>query len=405
MRKSVFLLVLLLNLSIGFSQANLLNTKSSYELETVSKIEESAEFKPLDYAKVSDEDIVFSYTTWEVMDLNERVNFPFLYPIDIYSVTPDRKPLIHYLIDGVRSFEFPAYFNDTFTEEISEEEFENIQVYKVLKPGVDADGITEGKEHFDIAGSWRAHLESLGYEFPEEEWVTYDPSSTEFLELEDNLKVDEYQRKWNAVAASLMPDTDFNSAEFEYSDVRKYIIKGVWYFDRIATELKFRPIAIGPVALSAEDKFAQTNDDTGSADDSGDDGGFGAFFDDEPEEEVAEEEVVEEDSETDSFASMSDEPAVDSDKEYTPMFWVFYPESREVLSQAYAFNQKNMSKPFSFDRLINSRRFSATIYKEANVYQDRDIRDYISKNALMQLLESDRIKEKIRNKEQDMWSY
>ena len=405
MRKSVFLLVLLLNLSIGFSQANLLNTKSSYELETVSKIEESAEFKPLDYAKVSDEDIVFSYTTWEVMDLNERVNFPFLYPIDIYSVTPDRKPLIHYLIDGVRSFEFPAYFNDTFTEEISEEEFENIQVYKVLKPGVDADGITEGKEHFDIAGSWRAHLESLGYEFPEEEWVTYDPSSTEFLELEDNLKVDEYQRKWNAVAASLMPDTDFNSAEFEYSDVRKYIIKGVWYFDRIATELKFRPIAIGPVALSAEDKFAQTNDDTGSADDSGDDGGFGAFFDDEPEEEVAEEEVAEEDSETDSFASMSDEPAVDSDKEYTPMFWVFYPESREVLSQAYAFNQKNMSKPFSFDRLINSRRFSATIYKESNVYQDRNIRDYISKNALMQLLESDRIKEKIRNKEQDMWSY
>ena len=405
MRKSVFLLVLLLNLSIGFSQANLLNTKSSYELETVSKIEEGAEFKPLDYAKVSDEDIVFSYTTWEVMDLNERVNFPFLYPIDIYSVTPDRKPLIHYLIDGVRSFEFPAYFNDTFTEEISDEEFENIQVYKVLKPGVDADGITEGKEHFDIAGSWRAHLESLGYEFPEEEWVTYDPSSTEFLELEDNLKVDEYQRKWNAVAASLMPDTDFNSAEFEYSDVRKYIIKGVWYFDRIATELKFRPIAIGPVALSAEDKFAQTNDDTGSADDSGDDGGFGAFFDDEPEEEVAEEEVAEEDSETDSFASMSDEPAVDSDKEYTPMFWVFYPEAREVLSQAYAFNQKNMSKPFSFDRLINSRRFSATIYKEANVYQDRDIRDYISKNALMQLLESDRIKEKIRNKEQDMRSY
>ena len=405
MRTSVFLLVLLLNLTIGFSQANLLNTRSSLDLEEVSKIEEGAEFKPLDYAKVSDEDIVFSYTTWEVMDLNERVNFPFLYPIDIYSVTPDRKPLIHYLIDGVRSFEFPAYFNDTFTEEISDEEFENIQVYKVLKPGVDADGITEGKEHFDIAGSWRAHLESLGYEFPEEEWVTYDPSSTEFLELEDNLKVDEYQRKWNAVAASLMPDTDFNSAEFEYSDVRKYIIKGVWYFDRIATELKFRPIAIGPVALSAEDKFAQTNDDTGSADDSGDDGGFGAFFDDEPEEEVAEEEVAEEDSETDSFASMSDEPAVDSDKEYTPMFWVFYPEAREVLSQAYAFNQKNMSKPFSFDRLINSRRFSATIYKEANVYQDRDIRDYISKNALMQLLESDRIKEKIRNKEQDMWSY
>lgn len=406
MRTSVFLLVLLLNLSIGYSQANLLNTKSSYELETVSKLEEDMESQPLDYATVNDEDIIFSFTTWEVIDLNERVNFPFLYPTDESLVTEDRKPLIRYLIDGIRNYEFPSYFNDTFTEEITDEEFENIQVYKVLKPGVDADGITEGKEHFDIAGSWRAHLETLGYEFPEEEWVTYDPSSAEFLELEDNTKVDIFQRKWNAAAASVMPDTDFNSAEFENSDVRKYIIKGVWYFDRIATELKYRPIAIGPVALSAEDKFEQTNDDSGSSADSGDDGGFGAFFDDEPEDEAVADEVVEEaDSDTDGFADMVNESAVDSEKEYTPMFWVFYPETREVLSKAYAFSQKNMSKPLSFDRLINSRRFSGTIFKEANVYQDRNIRDYISKNALMQLLESDRIKEKIRNREQDMWSY
>ena len=405
MRKSVFLLVLLLNLSIGFSQANLLNTKSSYDIETVSKLEEDVESQPLEYAKVSDEDIIFSFTTWEVIDLNERVNFPFLFPTDESLVTEDRKPLIRYLINGIRNYEFPSYFNDTFTEEISDEEFENIQVYKVLKPGVDADGITEGKEHFDIAGSWRAHLESLGYEFPEEEWVTYDPSSAEFLELEDNTKVDIFQRKWNAAAASVMPDTDFNSAEFENSDVRKYIIKGIWYFDRISTELKYRPIAIGPVALSAEDKFEQTNDDAGSSDDSGDDGGFGAFFDDEPEDEaVADEAVEEDDSDADSFA-LNNESAEDPEKEYTPMFWVFYPETREVLSKAYAFNRKNMSKPLSFDRLINSRRFSGTIFKEANVYQDRDIRDYISKNALMQLLESDRIKEKIRNREHDMWSY
>lgn len=406
MRTSV-LLVLLLNLSIGFSQANLLNTTSSYNIETASRLEEDTESKPLDYAKVSDEDIIFSFTTWEVIDLNERVNFPYLYPIDVSTVTEDRKPLIYYLIEGIKNYEFPAYFSDTFKpdDEITEEEFDNIQMYKVLKTGVDADGITEGLEHFDIAGSWRAHLESLGYEFPEEEWVTYDPSSTAFLELEDNEKVVAYQRKWNAVAASVMPDTDFNSAEFEYSDVRKYIIKGVWYFDRISTELKYRPIAIGPVAVSAEDKYAQTNDDTGSAADSDDDGGFGAFFDDdddddEPEEETVAVEAVEEDS-----ISNSVEAPGEADKEYTPMFWVFYPEARTVLSKAYAFNRKNMSKPFSFDRLINSRRFSGTIYKEANVYQDRNIRDYISNNALMQLLESERIKEKIRNKEQDMWSY
>jgi hypothetical protein len=45
------------------------------------------------------------------------------------------------------------------------------------------------------------------------------------------------------------------------------------------------------------------------------------------------------------------------------------------------------------------------MYKEENVYGDREVKDYIADNALMQLLESERIREKIRNFEQDMWSY
>ena len=46
----------------------------------------------------------------------------------------------------------------------------------------------------------------------------------------------------------------------------------------------------------------------------------------------------------------------------------------------------------------------SVIYKEANVYGDRKIKDYIPDNALLQLLESDKIKEKIRDREQDMWT-
>ena len=55
--------------------------------------------------------------------------------------------------------------------------------------------------------------------------------------------------------------------------------------------------------------------------------------------------------------------------------------------------------------MLNSRRFSGVIYKEENVYGNREIDEYISKNAFMQLLESDRIKEKIRNIELDLWNY
>ena len=42
---------------------------------------------------------------------------------------------------------------------------------------------------------------------------------------------------------------------------------------------------------------------------------------------------------------------------------------------------------------------------EENVHEDRKISDYIFDNALFQLLEGQRIKEGIRDREQDMWAY
>ena len=69
------------------------------------------------------------------------------------------------------------------------------------------------------------------------------------------------------------------------------------------------------------------------------------------------------------------------------------------------FNDRNTSASKSFDDIINSRRFNAVIYKEENVYENRYIRDYIPNNAFMRLLESERIREKIRNFEHDMWSW
>ena len=42
---------------------------------------------------------------------------------------------------------------------------------------------------------------------------------------------------------------------------------------------------------------------------------------------------------------------------------------------------------------------------EENVYENREVKDYIKNNSFMRLLESERIKEKIRNFEHDMWSW
>ena len=54
--------------------------------------------------------------------------------------------------------------------------------------------------------------------------------------------------------------------------------------------------------------------------------------------------------------------------------------------------------------MLNSRRFNSLIFKEENVYQNREIKDYISNDALRMLLESERIKSVIRDFEQDMWN-
>ena len=88
-----------------------------------------------------------------------------------------------------------------------------------------------------------------------------------------------------------------------------------------------------------------------------------------------------------------------------PLFWVYYPHAREILKKGQAFNNRNLSQSISFDDIINSRRFQSLIYKEENVYENREVKDYIRNNSFMRLLESERIKEKIRNFEHDMWSW
>lgn len=135
-------------------------------------------------------------------------------------------------------------------------------------------------------------------------------------------------------------------------DVEGWKIRGVWYIDKRQADLRYRIIGICPVTADV-----QSNENS------------------------------------------------NSDSEPVDLFWIWYPGAREILHEAKAFNRKNSSQPISYDHLLNSRRFSAMIYKDDNVHGDRGVTDYIRDNALMQLLESERLKEQIRNIEIDLWNY
>ena len=92
-------------------------------------------------------------------------------------------------------------------------------------------------------------------------------------------------------------------------------------------------------------------------------------------------------------------------RDVTPLFWVYYPDLRPILTKYAAYNGKNYGARLSWEELFESRMFSSRIIKSTydNPY-DQYITNYI-KDPILRLLEGDNVKEKIFNYEQDLWSY
>jgi gliding motility associated protien GldN len=168
-------------------------------------------------------------------------------------------------------------------------------------------------------------------------------------------KVDTTDMGYEQINAGEELSAEFvNERDLTAADIEEYRIKGMWYFDKRQGELKYRLLGIAPVAPDVN------------------------FIDDE---------------------------SMDPADALVELFWIWYPGARQILHDAKVFNQRNSAQPITYDMLLNARRFNGVIYREDNVYGDREINDYIADNALFQLLESKRIKEVIRDREQDMWAY
>ncbi len=289
--------VALLPISIS-AQANILNAKKPEEIGKKTEAQIAADNDtPLQYGYVDDRDILWSKTIWEVIDLDERVNFPLYYPLDTVNIGSDRRSLYDVLIKHIKTGELTDVYVDSY--------------------------FTEKRKFSDLEATLKkVDTTDLGYE------------------------------QINA-GEQLSPEY-INRRELTAADIEEYRIKGIWYFDKRQGELKYRLLGIAPVAPDVN------------------------FIDDE---------------------SMAPEDAL------VELFWVWFPSAREILHKAKVFNQRNSAQPISFDMLLNARRFNGVIYKEDNVQGDREIDQYIAENALFQLLESQRINEAIRDREQDMWAY
>jgi gliding motility associated protien GldN len=278
----------------SFGQSNLLNAKTPDQigLKTATQLISDND-KPLVYGYVHDRDVLMGKTTWEIIDLSEKINFALYFPIDTANIGSDRRSLYDVLTKALKNGKITEVYTDSYFN--TKKSMQDIQTSLTRIDTTDA-----GREQINAG----------------------------------NQISDEYILKQDLAA----------------QDVTQYKIKGYWYFDKRQSELKYRLLGICPVT-------------------------------------------------PDVYTMNSDE------KDYIELFWVFFPAARDVLHEAKAFNDKNSAMPVSFDQILNSRRFNSVIYKEENVYGDRTIEEYMKDNAQNQLLESERVKEKIRNFEQDMWNY
>ncbi len=285
MKSFIILILSFLFCLSSYSQSNLLNAKKPSEIgnELIK-----SDKKSIVYPEIDDTDVLWSKVVYEFIDLNEKLNFQLLFPVNDEQYTSTRKSLWKIIRENVENGNIDEVFdvrNDNF---------------------LSSNRITGTDKIKDFYGS------------------KYTPGDSR-------------------------PQTYATS-----SDITGYKIKGVWFFDKKHSEMKYRLLGIQPVGRNLKE--------------------FG------------------------------------KEQGY---FWIWYPSIRDVLSNQMVFNDKNNNNRISFDDLLVNRRFSSYIYKYDNVYGDRTIRDYIRQRngesnrqyQLRLIMESERIKKEILDFDVDMWGY
>ena len=182
----------------------------------------------------------------------------------------------------------------------------------------------------------------------------YDPSvesADQFKKVMDTAEVARIGVKRDTVIQidPLNPDKEITvvvNNELQYYRITKYRIKEVWFFDTRTSSMQVRIMGIAPVMEDYDEKGSYRGDMT--------------------------------------------------------MYWVYFPDLRNILAKQEVFNPQNDWQHMSWNDLFDMRYFESYIYKESNVY-DRNIQEYATGTDA--LLESDRIKQHIFETEHDLWEY
>ena len=116
MNKYLYLVyVTLLVSNMASAQVSLLNAKSVDQIgKNTPESVASDNDTPLSYGYISDRDILWSKVVWEFIDLNQKINFPYYFPIDTANTSNNRRSLFDTLMKGIKKGDIENVYSDSF---------------------------------------------------------------------------------------------------------------------------------------------------------------------------------------------------------------------------------------------------------------------------------------------------
>jgi len=256
--KYLVTLILLLGFSINcFSQSNLLNAKDPKDIG--HETESFEEVDVLEYGFIDDKDILFSKMVWETIDVNQKVNFPYLYPTKFETIGQERRPLLYFIREAIgHELDTSNIYDDgNFNKKKSAYEVENLwKIQKELLPGKESlqniygfisekyDEDAKTIEGDDIFPYPYVNIETPGIdaEFTYQDFLGLYNSSVnpgeEDKDAEGNALTNEKKTILLIVAQELtkklwIENVHFEYIDFKWEDLTEWRIKGLWYFDKI----------------------------------------------------------------------------------------------------------------------------------------------------------------------------
>ena len=253
------------------------------------KREDLKDRKPTTLPFIREADVMWRKKVWRIIDLREKMNQPLYFPT---KPIDKRYSLINLMLKGIQEEKLIAYDARNDDEFLVPMKFEQVK-------------------------------EAFG-------------ATTRTQMVKD---VDTGESKAKQV-----------TGEIRSEEVKQFMIKEEWYFDKQTSTMKVKIIGICPIQ-----EF---------------------YREDDPNQENVRRRQV---------------------------FWIYFDEARDLMAANEVFNPQNTARNLSFDDVFLKRKFNSYIVKEENIYDNRAIDKYLgSKDAM---LESQRIENSIFDYEQNLWEY